>query len=72
MRRRTSLIVSHRISAVRDADLICVLAGAESGVDAEELLALLAVRGSYSANCGGGISRELDRLQREVDRSIET
>ncbi len=25
MRKRTSIIVSHRISTVRDADLICVL-----------------------------------------------
>jgi ATP-binding cassette subfamily B protein len=48
MRGRTSLIVSHRISTVRDADLICVLdAGRliEQGTHHE----LLALGGEYSA-----------------------
>jgi ATP-binding cassette subfamily B protein len=48
MRGRTSLIVSHRVSTVRDADLICVLdAGRmiEQGTHHE----LLALGGEYSA-----------------------
>ena len=48
MRGRTSLIVSHRISTVRDADLICVLDEGriiEQGAHSE----LLAMGGEYSA-----------------------
>lgn len=48
MRERTSLIVSHRISTVRDADLICVLEGGriiERGTHQE----LLSLGGEYSA-----------------------
>jgi ATP-binding cassette subfamily B multidrug efflux pump len=48
MRGRTSLIVSHRISTVRDADLICVLDEGrliEQGTHDE----LLAIGGEYSA-----------------------
>ena len=47
MRERTSIIVSHRISTVRDADLICVLDGgriAERGTHNE----LLSLRGEYA------------------------
>ena len=47
MRDRTSLIVSHRISTVRDADLICVLDEGhiiEQGTHSQ----LLALRGEYS------------------------
>jgi ATP-binding cassette subfamily B multidrug efflux pump len=48
MRGRTSLIVSHRISTVRDADLICVL---EEGCIIEQGThnQLLAIGGEYSA-----------------------
>ncbi len=47
MRARTSIIVSHRVSTVRDADLICVLDQGriiEQGTHQE----LLALRGEYS------------------------
>ena len=50
MRRRTALIVSHRVSAVREADLIVVL---EDGAAVERGThdSLLALEGRYAALC---------------------
>jgi ATP-binding cassette subfamily B multidrug efflux pump len=50
MRRRTALIVSHRVSAVREADLIVVL---EHGAAVERGThdSLLALQGRYAALC---------------------
>jgi len=60
MRRRTTLIVSHRVSAVRDADLIIVL---EDGAVAE--------RGTHdSLQALGGRYAELCRAQ-QLEEELE-
>jgi ATP-binding cassette subfamily B protein len=62
MRARTSLIVSHRISTVRDADAILVLDGGR-----------IAERGTHaSLVAGGGLYAEMHRrqlLEQELDAS---